>query len=95
MSNDATKPPLKSEPNRIVSARFVESVPFAGTEQSYAIAAHGVSITPAKLEPDGQPSALQPNQRADGLLLDGKLAGKRERVFVPFANVRGVTYSLD
>lgn len=92
MSNEKPKP----ESNRIASVRFVESVPFAGTEQSSAQIGRGAdSIMPAKLEPDGTPSLILANQRADGLLLEGKLAGRRERVFVPFANVRGVTYALE
>lgn len=90
MSNETPKTPLKSEPNRIASVRTVESVPFAGTEETACRVAPGKadSITAVCLMADGSINRST-SVPANGVMLERK----GERVFVAFANSRGITFA--
>lgn len=94
MSNETPKTPPKSESTRIASVRTVDSVPFAGTEETSCRVAPGKadSITAVCLMADGSlnTSASHP---ANGVMLERKVGNGRERVFVAFANSRGITFA--
>lgn len=83
----------------LVGFSLVESIAFCGQElTSVTIPRNTDSIAPARLEPDGTAVTISTGQRADGLLLRKKQLnlGTREYAieqhFVPFANIRGLTY---
>lgn len=83
---------------KLVSAVFVESVAFGGESQSVQIGRNVDSITPARLEGDGSPVAIDKGQRADGVLLVARRhdrvanAFRTETAFVPWSNVRTLGY---
>jgi hypothetical protein len=89
----------------IASVRLIESVWLGGTETVTVVTRTGAAgggvvaaVTPARLETDGSAVAIETKQRADGLLLVATLRDRgngsevRERVFVPWSNVRQVRY---
>lgn len=101
MSAEVQKQKLEpvKEANGVTSLRFIESVPFAGTEQTHARIAMGQadSITPCCLMADGSFSR-DANRPANGVLLERKLKDSHgrvtgiERVFVFASNTRGLAY---
>lgn len=93
------KPEVVTVHTRIVSAHFVETAYFDGTETASAAIGRNCSlIAPARIEADGSAIAIDKGQRADGLLLRGNAKtsaqGKRyqAQAFVPWANVKSVAY---
>lgn len=93
------KPKEEFKPQtKLVAAFFVDSVPFGGEQASASIGRNVDSIVPARLEKDGSAVPVEPNQRADGILLRRKHRdlNTHQRVvlqaFVPFANVRSLQY---
>jgi hypothetical protein len=86
--------------SKLVAAFFVNSVYFAGEQQSVTLGRNTDSIAPAKLLPDGSAVAIDVNQRADGLLLTKKThnlsthAKVVVRCFVPFSNIKCLEYGL-
>lgn len=101
MSAEVQKQP-KIEPlpisQRITSVRFIESVPFGGTESTHVGMGLGKCdrIYAARIEADGSAVAIDKGQRADGLVFereyrDGQTR-KLERIFQAWANIRCVSY---
>lgn len=84
----------------VVALRFVESVPFGGTEATFADLSPGKSnrVASARIEADGSVVAISSGQRSDGMLLERDWTDRvdnrkrTERVFVPWANIRAVIY---
>lgn len=93
----AKEPDYKAH-SKLVAVFFVDSVPFGGEQTSASIGRNVDSIWPARLEKDGAAVTVEPNQRADGILLRRKHhdLNTHQRVvlqaFVPWSNVRSLQY---
>lgn len=100
VQKQATKPEVITH-QRIQSVRFVESVPFGGTETTNVSIGLGKCdrIFAARIEADGSAVAIDKQQRADGLVFEREWKDSRdgnkvklERIFQPWANIRCVSY---
>lgn len=100
MSSPTQKTEVKPAVHTVVKAvTFRESISFAAGEHNGVQVDRQVDvITAARLEPDCTPVAISTGQRADGLLLSRSVPARGtdeayvSQYFVPFANVRGISY---
>lgn len=102
ITRDTPKPtaPLEVsiECTKLVSAHFVNAVPFDGVVQSASVPRNADSIVPARLEPDGTAVAISSGQRADGILIRRRVTVRSNNTkllaqsFVPWANISGLQY---
>lgn len=103
MPNPDSSPPPKTEATlpvhtRIAAAFFVTSIPFAGETVGAQVGRNCTSIVPARLEADGSAVTIDKGQRADGLQIRSVEHDRKNNTkyigqcFVPWANVRGITY---
>lgn len=92
--------PLGTPPifDRLEGAFFNQSAPFAGEVMSVSVNLNCESIVAARLEADGRAIAISEGQRADGIMFRRKVHDRLKNItyisqcFVPWANVRGLTY---
>jgi len=86
--------------NRLSYVAFLESVSFAGSEEtSISVPGKADRLVPARLEADGSATPIDKGQRSDGVLLirtksDTKSGRMVEyRRLVPWANLKDLGYS--
>lgn len=91
--------PVYAPQTRLLSASFVQSVPFGDEAMSVSIGSKQVeAILVARLDADGLATAIEKGQRSDGILLRAKRHDRArnthymQQCFVPWSNVRGLGY---
>jgi hypothetical protein len=87
------KPEPKSEATlKLIAARFVTPIQFAGVTDSVRIGANCLTICPARIEPDGSAIPSDKGQASQGLLIRGNGRGFHTQSFAPWANVAELMY---